>query len=107
VSNDEIIWDAPTPPPKNWYVRHKAGEALEDKEAAVRSAVDDIEREEVYSEMYSDYEMAESNFEKYGGKEVDYEGVVNKVRESTKKYTGGSIVDLGALPDYSAYSEGL
>ena len=101
---NEIIWEAPTPPPKDWYVRHKAGEALGDKEAAVRSAVDDINENEYTGEMYLDYQAGVEESKNIGKNPPDYAGINAKYSKLTKQYTGGQIIDPHIVPDYSAYN---
>ena len=102
--SDEIIWEAETPPPKDWYVRHKVGEALGDEEAAARSAVDDIEENEYTGDMYLDYQQGVHESDNIGRNPPDYAGSSDKYHKITKMYTGGSLVDYKSIPDYSAYN---
>jgi len=102
--SDEIVWDAPTPPPKNWHARHKVGEALDDREAAQASAVDDINAREPQQDITEDYIAAGEEEENLARNNPDYEGLVGITHDATKDHTGNPIVDARSIPDYSEYN---
>ena len=99
--NDEIIWEAPTPPPKDWYARHKAGEALGDPEAAKASAVDDIEDNEFSGELLHDYQVGVAESENIGTDPPNAQGVNSSIHNLQKDHTGNLLIDPSVIPDYS------
>lgn len=89
--NDEIIWDVPQPPPKDWYVRHKAGGALQDPEAAKRSAIDDIQDKEYSALLLKEAHEVNDAFS-LALHVPDYYGLINSMYNLTKDYTGNALV---------------
>lgn len=100
--NDEILWEVDHPPPKDWYARHKAGEALGDPEAAKRSAVDDIEDNEFSGELLLDYQQGVAESENIGTGPPNAHGINTTLHDVQKDHTGNLLIDPSIIPDYSS-----
>ena len=99
--NNDDVGELPVPS-KNWYARHKVGQALGDSAAATRSARDDIEQQERFSYLMDDLEDHEYQAQVNGVERLDLGGSAVKISQQFNRYEPIPVLTSRELPNFSS-----